>query len=314
MQGRHHESQLWLDRVIALGDRIDPAQRAGVYLVLANAANNLEQHARARELYAESHRIAREAGEEMLVVQSLIGLGLELVAAAEYDQADATLAEALRMAEQGDVELALMPATYAVCRLAIARGNHAQAHRCLDRALDMVDPEDVGSRAYLQVERAPILRVDGRLTEALTLVRSCRETFARFGDRRALAACDIELAHLALAQGDDMVAGELFLSTGRDCYHVRDELNLVRSLEGLAALAIGRNQLTRAVALETVARTWRFRTGTSREFWEHPAFDAFPDTPRASAPGFEDALRLGEELLATTAPTGAGKSSIDRHP
>src|SRR5665811_1986035 len=53
MRGHLQEGHSWLERAVAGGDQVDPAIRAGAFLDLANVANNLEDHSRARDLYEE---------------------------------------------------------------------------------------------------------------------------------------------------------------------------------------------------------------------------------------------------------------------
>ncbi len=300
-QGRHHESQRWLDRALGDLDRVPAAIRARLLINLANTANNLEQHARALKLYAMVQEIGLESGDDALVLQSAVGVVLVAVTAGDLELAQ-SMVEKLPVDDAAPSTL--MRAAYARGRLFAALDDDEKAVRELDHALSLVEFEDDVTRAYLQLELARVHRVRGRNEAARDLVRSCQATFGPIGERRALAVCNIEDGWLALARSDSGHARLAFRAAVTECADLRFDLGAVWALEGLALVALATGERETAARLHGVTRTWRRVTGVSRSGWETRALaplDALPDL--AVGEGLAAGIALVAETIRTSVPS-----------
>ncbi len=308
-RGHLREGNAWLERAVALGAQVEPKTRAAAFLMLANIANNLEEHERARAFYEESERLFRDLDDEENAANALVGLGLVATDLGDYDRANVSLRRALAFHEGAEVSKAKLPCVYALGRLAVARGAYAEADAWFREAEALCSPEDDGSRAYLALERAQLARYRGRPDEAERLISVCLGQFRELRERRAEATCLTELGSLALAAGELDRADRALRRAATLQTDLQDERGLVRSLEGFAGLAIRREQPDLAARLEGAADAWRTRTGTIRICAERDTHERRAAAIRArlgeaevrTIRDVEGPLRLDEAFAATDA-------------
>ena len=294
-RGHLREGHAWLERAIAQGERVDPTARATAYLVLANIANNLEDHRRAHALYGQSLALFDELGLQGSVASTLVGLGMIATNQGEYDHAESTLGRALAIYTDIEENEASLPCVYALGRLAVARGDFEEANVRFADVIAMLHPDDVGSRAYCSLERALLERAVGNLDLAAELVSDCLVQFRGFGERRAEAAALAELGHIALARNNPHRAADHFAKAITIHLDLHDEFGAVRCLEGMAALAIQVQRPNLAATLLGTTDAWRRRTGTVRTLPERITIDQL----RADC-----ARSLGESRLMDATESG----------
>lgn len=298
MRGHLQEGHTWLERAIAQGDRVDPATRAAAFLFLANIANNLEDHTRARALYQQSRSLFRGRGNMQGVAAALVGLGMVSTTEGDYDLAATCLHDGLAAHAQTGASGGFLPCVYGLARLAMAKGDLDEAERRFIEARAMCDSDNTGFLAYLSLEVAQLERYRGNITVATQLADQCLAQFHEIGERRAEASTRVELGHLAILQQDDLRAIEYFRHAAETHLELRDELGVVACLEGLAALAVQRHLNDLAARLTSAADAWRTRTGTIRTAPEECAHSALTSTMVAA---------LGNDLFH--AAWASGKST-----
>jgi predicted ATPase/DNA-binding XRE family transcriptional regulator len=282
-QGRHRESNVWLDRALAASGETDSATRVPALLQLANTANNLEDHARAEALYSEVLSIGEQETRTRLVIDARIGLGMVATATGDYDEADAHFNAALALAApDSPVQLSI---AYARARLALASGDLTAANAAFAAARSYSNPNDAGIAAYLDLEHVTLERLAGNQEAALRLATSCLSAFRAFGERRAEAACLVELALLAHAEGWSPLARTHTATAAGICSELGDEFGLVRSIEAAALIASGTNDHRLAIQLLATASAWRDRTGTVRFAWERALAAAISEASEAELGG-----------------------------
>jgi len=298
MRGHLQEGQSWLERAVAGGDQVDPAIRAGAFLDLANVANNLEDHSRARDLYEESLRLCQELGNRSGVAGALVGLGMVATSQGFYDHAEDHLRQGLAVYQETSPPEATLPCIYALGRLAMAKGHFDEAENRFREARALCHPEDVGSQSYLSLEIAQLERYLGNVEIATQLAEECLARFREIGERRAEASSLAELGYLSALQGDPHRAVECVRDAAALHLDPRDELGVAACLEGLATIAVERDQPRLAATIGSAANSWRSRTGTVRGVPERAAFDATVATIRATvgASTFEAAWEAGTRM------------------
>jgi len=309
MRGHLQEGHDWLERAIAQGDKVDPKTRASAFLTLANVANNLEDHRRAESLYRAGLRLCEELENRRGVAGSLVGLGLVMTSLGNYDQAAHLLNKGLDVYRKAGETTGTMPCVYALGRLAVARGDYEEAERRFGEARALCGSGDIGSLAYLSLELAQLERYRGNVAVAGELAAGCLVRFQEFGERRAEATSLAELAHLALEKGDTRQAAVHFRDATAIDLELRNEFGLVRSLEGIAALAKLGDQAELASHLASAADTWRKCTGTARFSAERDAFGRIIASLRDTLgeERFQNAWEAGRILSLVEAQSAASE-------
>jgi predicted ATPase/DNA-binding XRE family transcriptional regulator len=299
MRGQFQEGHDWLERAIARGDRVEPVTRAAAYLRLASVANNLEDYRQAETLYADSLRIFEEAGNRDGIAAARVGLGMVATERGDHERAERLLRDELTaLAGQGTSGAAL-PALYALGRLEVARERWDAARAAFADAGGRCAPGDIGTPAYLQLERARLERLAGDPGTARQLAETCLARFREIGERRAEGSTLTELGHLALLEGSTARASRLFREAGALHRELRDELGIVAVLEGLALVAADDRQAALAGTLVAAADAWRERSGSPRHPVEHRLLTgALGPIPAATVPiSLDQALEAAIDLV-----------------
>jgi hypothetical protein len=265
-QGRHRESNTWLDQVLATSDQSDSEARVAALLQLANTANNLEDHTRAAALYDEVLSAGQRGVNPGFVVGARIGLGLVATATGAYATAHWHLDAASRLAAPKSPNH--LQIAYARAKLALASGDLVGAHEALATARRLSDPHDTGIAAYLHLERVTLERLAGQFEAATMLATSCLATFREFGEKRAEATCMLELAYIAHNREWTALAYEHVAAAAAICDDIGDEFGLTRAIEAASLIASESGDHRLAVQLLAIASGWRTRTGTARYAWE----------------------------------------------
>jgi len=217
-RGRHRAAQerasssLVLLRSHRRGGQSTAFEQVAVLLTLADFAGQLGEHASVVAFTRHAVallRVAPAGGErDRWLVDALLRLGSALRLDARYGVAEVTLAEALALAEQADLE----PQRRAACRNALGvlakdTGRYQQAQACYSDALDLLKPlvgPDSPDLANLHHNLAGLGHARGDFTDAETFARRALEL------RRGSPAPD--LTQIAV---DTCVLGAILAASGR---------------------------------------------------------------------------------------------------
>ncbi|HWV22730.1 MAG TPA: helix-turn-helix domain-containing protein [Thermomicrobiales bacterium] len=280
MRGRLQEGHLWLERALSHGERVDEETRRVAYLALANIANNLEDHERARYLYQETLRLNEALGNDRGMAAALVGLGMVATSEGTYEVAGHYLERGTRAYQQSGSPADALPGIYAYARLHITRGDYDQAERYLREAKYRCGETNIGFLSYLALEQAQLERYKGNTSQAFDIAADCLARFREMGERRAEATCLNELGHLALQRADSSGAFDRFRTAAAIHLEMRDEYGVVRCLEGLTSVAIQQGKWDTAALIAGTSSEWRARTGTVRTNHDRHIFDQIDDRLR----------------------------------
>ena len=302
MHGHLQEGHAWLERAIDRGASVDPAMRADAFIMLANIANNLEDHPRAEALYSQGLQLYRELGNRQGTASALVGLGMVATNRGDGATAATLLKEALEICQSAGADGALVPCVYALGRLGIATGNLNEAERRFVEARQHCPPGAVGLLAYLTLEVAQLDRYRGNMPSARQAAEECLARFREIGERRAEAATLTELGHLDLLAGDLDSAIRRFREAADIHRELHDALGLARALEGIAAHAASTGDAALAARLCGATASWREQSGTVATVPEREALTGIIDSARA---------RLGNDCFQAMWGEGSATSLDD---
>ncbi|HEU5033563.1 MAG TPA: adenylate/guanylate cyclase domain-containing protein [Mycobacteriales bacterium] len=193
LQGRLHAAQDLARTLLPLGrDNADRWGTAACLTIDGFAAAELGQIATAIEETTAAHADFVDLGDTWGQSLALVAQGAALRGAGRHAEATTVLQRAVEVAAVAahPVTGALALGVLGYCRLDV--GDVAGAHAAADEALHRLSGMDLEPAALvgLRVLRAQALRAEGRLAEALPLLReaeSCREASLVFPRRQALA-------------------------------------------------------------------------------------------------------------------------------
>jgi len=273
MRGHLQEGNRWLERAIARGGEVDPSMRSDALLTLANIANNLEDHTRAKTLYQQSLLICEQTGSRHGAAAALVGLGMVATSEGEYDRAEEFLQQGLAIYQDTSHAAGTLAGFYASGRLCVARARYDDAERHFEEARHLSDTDNIGIQMYLSLERAQLERYRGNMEIAAVLANECLAGFRKIGERRAEATCLAELGYLEMHANVFHLAAERFRTATAIHLELRDEYGVVRCLEGIAMLATHHGDIGLAESLTGTVNAWRSRTNTIRISAEQQAHD-----------------------------------------
>jgi tetratricopeptide (TPR) repeat protein len=247
---------------IAAAERRAEADTRGLATVLLRLQwvhRSRGEHARALEVSTEACACFREVGDRLgmargglsigqtLVAQGLAGKGVEQLrrAAAELRELGDVHceAEALWLAGQGLVEL----------------GRLDEARPLLETALATVrEVPDRDDEFRIEIDRARLLRAEGRPGDALATARSAQEIAIDLGSRdgAAWALVEIAFAHLALKAGSEA------LTIAEEAVDLLARTGSGELWRGLWALGLAQETWSQQLAIATLERCERLLDAT----------------------------------------------------
>jgi tetratricopeptide (TPR) repeat protein len=273
-RGFLRESSEWLERAVDLADSASPESRAAALVYLANAAVNLDDHARAARHYQASKDLWTVLGNRPGVASCLVGLGLIATSEGDFERAHELYAEALDVGQEAMGRQQTLAVLSGLGQLEVARGSLPAAAGHLDRArLICEDLGDKTSAAYLDMERAQVERLRNNTTQAFQLAHNCLAFFRGISETRATGYVLVELGYLDTAGENVRRAAGHFREAHAIFRKIDDHLGLVRCLEGLVHLAVKVNRWHTAAVLAGGAGTLRASTGTISPMPEQTSLD-----------------------------------------
>jgi non-specific serine/threonine protein kinase len=252
------EAKTWLERALATGGETPSQYRATGLLHLANYVGDLDDYARAAELYRASLELSRRLDSVPGVVAALTGLGIAHFLMGELEDANARFdeAHALLPADAPARPRALV--VLYLGRVALERGAFEQARSLLgegvERWTELGDPQ-VLANVYLHLAR--LERLTGHAAAALAAAERSLELAQSAQAVRAIADVRSELARQALVAADSTLAAvhvreALRLSDGLD-----DKRSLIEAVETAALRARTLQAIEDAVRLFAATAAWR---------------------------------------------------------
>ena len=196
----------------------DMAQRVGMPKLLSAAARMrgktlraLSRHEAAVDALEAAARYALESGDEVLALQSRMGIVDSLGWLDRY-------AEAIELAHHLEEQLLVRGEMAEAAKVFVNEGNlhHRQdnyhaALEAFDRALEMLQGRaDEAVIAQVQVNRANALTHLNRVHEATELYEQARKVFAARNEIRACATVDLNLGFLRYISGEHSAAIKAF--------------------------------------------------------------------------------------------------------
>jgi tetratricopeptide (TPR) repeat protein len=273
-RGLLRESSEWLERAVGLSDSASPESRAAALVYLANAAINLNDHARAARHYQASKDLWTALGNRPGIASCLVGLGLIATSEGDFEQAHELYAEALDIGQEAMSRQQTLAVLSGLGQLEVARGDLPAAASHLDRArLICEDLGDTTSATYLDLERTQVERLRNNTTQAWQLANNCLAYFRGIGESRATGFALVELGYLETTGEHVRLAAGHFREAQTILGMIDDHLGLVRCLEGLVHLAVQVGKWHDAAVLAGGAGTWRIATGSTSPVPEQASLD-----------------------------------------
>jgi predicted ATPase/transcriptional regulator with XRE-family HTH domain len=262
-RGYLRESNDWLERALARCESATPEARAIALLFLANIANNLEDHERARRHYQASKELWTALGKTPEMASCLVGLGFVATSEGDLEAARGFYEEALAVGQGALSSKQMVSTLYGLGQLHIAKGDLTAALSHFEQARQLCQETGATTSVFLlDVERAYIERLRGNTTRARDLAQQALTYFASTGENLGSGYCLIELGHLDAADGNVRLAAARVREAYQTFGKTDDPVGIVKCLECLVSLAAQVGRWHDAVLLANVARIWRANTRT----------------------------------------------------
>ena len=237
-------------------------------------------------------------------VRALVGVGWLATLQGEYELANASLTEALRISQTITSPMTEATALHGMALLNLHRGHYDEAATWMEGALVLyrelestvvAGPQYVSS-AYALLGRISLARGDAAAAEAF-LEEGLRGLRA-LGFTWRIADTIRSLGDLARDRGDLTGAMTRYAESVKLAQEHGDRLFLAAALCGVASVAVAQGQSDRAARLYGAASAMREQIGASIEGWERPAQERGEAAVRAalSPEAFATAWAVGETL------------------
>jgi ATP/maltotriose-dependent transcriptional regulator MalT len=212
-------------------------------------------------------------------VRALVGVGWLATLQGEYELADASLAEALRVSQRVESRMTEATALHGMALLNLHRGHYDDAAIWMERALGIyreleativAGPQYVTS-AYallgrIALARGDVIAAEEYLEERLRGLRAQGFTWRIADSIRSLG-------DLARGRGDLAAAMARYAESVKLAEEHGDRLFLADALSGVASVVAAQGQPLRAARLYGAAAAMREQLGASIEGWERPAYE-----------------------------------------
>lgn len=220
--------------------------------------------ASALALHREALNVYRQAGDAIGIVSQLNAMGAAERLRGDYEAARLRLEESLRACrELGDrSEVAAVLSNLA--EVVRAQGQHGQARKFLEEALaifrELQDPIGV---AWTLNYLGDLARDTGGFDQARRLYQQGMEIFEAHHDLWGCGRSFADLGYLALDEGDLAAAHGLYGKALKIFLELAHKRGIANALEGLACLAVRREQAGRALRLAAAAVSLRRTIGAA---------------------------------------------------
>jgi DNA-binding CsgD family transcriptional regulator len=231
-------------------------------------------------------------------------LGIVIRRRGNFEAAHDLHEEALTVSRELDDRWVVAQSIDQLGRAAAFQGAYAAALPRLEEALKMY--REVGDRQNIAESSAVIGMVAlgrGDYSTASLHLEEARKILSSLGDRRGTGLTKTSLGDAALNRGERDAAHSLYEEALRDLKDVGDKWWIALCLEGMAGLAVAREQSARAARLFGAAWALRGTIGAPRP----PAFRSYHDRNLATArdrlgeAAFEEAFSEGRAMSAEQA-------------
>jgi predicted ATPase/DNA-binding SARP family transcriptional activator len=213
----------------------------------------------ARALYAESLAIRRKMNHKAGIAKSRQQQGLLAFHQGEYAEARACYVECLALfRELGKVEEVLLTLGL-LLEVDCGEGSYAAAHARFAEALTLLKkPED---REYIYFYFRPIAEGEGNYELAHTICMEAMRRYEAIGVQSGIAHTHTHLGHIACAQKDFKAAEGHYARSLPLFLKAADRKSSIECLEGVAQMAVGREEWKRAAQLLGAAESLRASIG-----------------------------------------------------
>jgi tetratricopeptide (TPR) repeat protein len=279
IRGYHTEGRRWTEGPLAPGSDLSASGRAKALFVRGAMAMAQGDHPVAEISYTESHALFETAGDVSGGTRPMLGLGLLAMSRTDAQQATRYLRESAKASSEAEDDFWASLSLSALSMVSLGQGRGDEARATLAEGLDLSK---------------------------------------RAGDRFSRYIALYNRSVLAQAQGDYGLAGALFEEGLMFSLEVGDHANIAYCLEGLAAVAVARDEADRAALLLAAAQRLREGGGSAVYTYrpDHSQRKRTTDTARAmlGETKFVDAARRGqamsfEQTIAYALEAGTGRHS-----
>ncbi|RSM46258.1 hypothetical protein DMB66_49760 [Actinoplanes sp. ATCC 53533] len=292
------EGRDWLDRVLAMGDRMTATERARLLYPAAVLAATQDDHETATRLGWQGLRLAESADDLPAVAQARNVLGAAALAAGRYDDAAEHFRQSLAICRKTGETRGTTIAMGNLAKLSLRIGAIDQAGEYIEQCLALERAAGNSGGILLGLEcQGDILLAQGRLAEARRVLAESLSLGRDLGDLFGEAMALHQLGSVAAAEDDRPEALGHYRAAIRLRYEVEDREGLAVSLECVAGLIVdGEPELAvRLLAAADVLRE-RHRLPVPPE-----------QQPRRDSVGRRARIRLGD--LTFTAAGQAGRAA-----
>jgi predicted ATPase/DNA-binding CsgD family transcriptional regulator len=202
-QNQYQQAMASLQECLTIARKLDDKPRIALALHgIARVAMRIGQFKQAESLYNESIALFRELNNQWGIAQALLYWGLTLWVEGKYAQAQIPLEEALLNSRQIDDPQGVNQALEALAWAKLGLGELSQAQQLLDAAVVMARTRQ--DRLFLTRGLHGLGSALRRQGKAVAAHAALAESFLlafELGDRWHIAGCLVEIALLALTQG-----------------------------------------------------------------------------------------------------------------
>ena len=235
MRGLMEEGQRWLSPALALAAEADQTLRARAFRTLGNLCVERGELPAAESLYRASLEIARSAGHELGIAQSLSFLGMVTGMQGRSAEEYAYQIDALERCRALGVDRGVASSLVNLAVWDLNQGRRREALERLEQVRQLYEKlQDEISLAFCQIYRARALRGEGRLEEAAFLLECAERVFIETGAEDGLQFARMHHAFVEMKRGNLALAG-LLAGDAQVGYRIRgDRAMLADSLEIVA--------------------------------------------------------------------------------
>ena len=304
VRGHVGEGRYWLDRALSLGGQASVARAKA----LGGAGRLTWIHGdfdRATTFCEESIALSRRLGDKRGIAFSLDGLALVRTRTGDYEAVRTLTAEALAMHRELGDRWGEAQSLYVSGLANFYHGDHAMARRLLEESLTLF--RETGDREGMADSLGTLGVVAlsrGDYEAALSLMEEVLEIHAPIDsprNRRGISISSCIQGNLALEEGEHGAAQALYVEALTLLRDLNDKWWISRCLDGMAGMAVAREQPVRAARLFGSAAALREAMNAPRPPGLRPGYERNLDATRAQldratfATAWEEGRTMGYE-------------------